>query len=176
MMFDSAHIIGELARCRLAFKYILSDLTEDEYTWKPSSDKWNILEIVCHLYDEEREDFRARIKYTIDPPGGPIPLIDPQGWATTRKYGEQDFAKMTNKFLNERKSSLNWLESLKYNNWDRTITHPTLGKMSGSLFLCNWLAHDYQHIRQILSLKHQYLQMKTGESLTYAGNWQVSFQ
>jgi hypothetical protein len=176
MMFDSTYIIGELARCRLAFKYILSDLSEEEYTWKPGPDKWNILEIVCHLYDEEREDFKARIKFTIDPPPGPIPLIDPQGWATTRNYAGQNFVQMTNKFLNERKQSLQWLQSLKNNNWDRTIIHPTLGSMSGSVFLCNWVAHDYQHIRQILALKYEYLKVKTGESLTYAGNWQVSYQ
>jgi len=176
MRFDPTHIIGELARCRLAFKYLLSDLTEEEYTWKPDHNKWNILEIVCHLYDEEREDFRARIKFTMDPPAGPIPMIDPKGWATSRNYAEQDFTRMTNKFLTERKNSLNWLQTLGNNDWNRTVMHSTLGSMSGKLFLCNWLAHDYQHIRQILSLKHEYLKMKTGESLTYAGNWQVSFQ
>jgi hypothetical protein len=170
-MFNPAHIIGELARCRLAFKYLLSELEEEEYTWKPSPDKWNILEIVCHLYDEEREDFKARIKFTMDPPKGPIPLIDPQGWATTRNYAGQDFTEMTNKFLTERLHSLHWLEKLRNNNWDKTVEHSTLGKMSGKLFLSNWIAHDYQHIRQIITLKHDYVKIKTGESLTYAGNW-----
>ena len=29
--------------------------------WKQSENKWSMLEIICHLYDEEREDFRSRL-------------------------------------------------------------------------------------------------------------------
>lgn len=29
----------------------------------PAPEKWCLLEIVFHLYDEEREEFRARVNY-----------------------------------------------------------------------------------------------------------------
>jgi hypothetical protein len=39
------------------------------------------------------------------------------------------------------------------------------------MFLCNWLAHDQHHIRQLNTLQHEYLREKTGEDLKYAGDW-----
>ncbi len=43
--------------------------------------------------------------------------------------------------------------------------------MSAQLFLNNWLAHDLLHIRQILSIKFNYLKENTEEPLNYAGDW-----
>jgi hypothetical protein len=43
--------------------------------------------------------------------------------------------------------------------------------MTAMLFLSNWLAHDYLHIRQIIKLKFDYLEKMTGEGLSYAGDW-----
>jgi len=46
---------------REVFRTLLENLSETEYRWREAADKWNILEIVCHLYDEEQEDFRKRL-------------------------------------------------------------------------------------------------------------------
>ncbi len=43
--------------------------------------------------------------------------------------------------------------------------------MTAKMFLSNWLAHDYLHIRQITKLKYDYLKQLTNEDLNYAGNW-----
>jgi hypothetical protein len=43
--------------------------------------------------------------------------------------------------------------------------------MSARLFLHNWLAHDYLHIRQINRLKFAYLKAHSDISLDYAGAW-----
>jgi hypothetical protein len=39
------------------------------------------------------------------------------------------------------------------------------------MFLHNWLAHDYLHIRQIIRIKYDYLKKTSGEILLYAGEW-----
>jgi hypothetical protein len=43
--------------------------------------------------------------------------------------------------------------------------------MSAEMFLANWLAHDFLHVRQIIATRFHYLSHTTGESLGYAGNW-----
>ncbi len=43
--------------------------------------------------------------------------------------------------------------------------------MTAKMFLSNWLAHDYLHLRQILDLKFNYHKLLSGDSLTYAGKW-----
>ncbi len=164
-------IIRELARNRDVFKHLLSGLDEEEYLWKPDPDKWCLLEIICHLHDEEKEDFRTRTKIVLESPEGPLPRIDPVGWVLERNYIGQDFKNMLSNFLRERDESLSWLRSLTSPNWDNAYQHPKFGAMSAKLYLSNWLAHDYMHIRQINRTKYSYLQQWTGEAMTYAGNW-----
>lgn len=164
-------ITQELLRNRDVFKELLTGLTEREYVWKQNPDKWCLLEIVCHLYDEEREDFRARTKHVLETPTEPLPPIDPPGWVQERGYIKQNYADKLNRFLKEREESVEWLESLRSPKWDNAYQHPKFGAMTAKMFLSNWLAHDYLHIRQIIKLKFDYLKQQTDEALEYAGNW-----
>lgn len=43
--------------------------------------------------------------------------------------------------------------------------------MSAKLFLTNWLAHDYLHIRQVNRMRYLYLKTQTGIPLDYAGDY-----
>ena len=164
-------IIQELSRNRDVFKGLLTGLTKDEYVWRPKPEKWCLLEIICHLYDEEREDFRARTKHVLETPTEPLTPFDPSRWVLEREYMQQNFAGTLDRFLKEREQSVQWLLSLTSPKWDNAYDHPKLGQMTAKLFLCNWVAHDYLHIRQILNLKFDYLKQITHEDLTYAGNW-----
>ena len=168
---NATPIIQELSRNREVFKTLLTGLTDQEYLWKPKPEKWCLLEIICHLYDEEREDFRARTKHLLENSKEPFISIDPTGWVLVREYIKQDFTYTLNKFLRERNQSVEWLQSLHSPKWDNTYFHPKLGKMTAKLFLSNWLAHDYIHIRQILKIKFGYLQQLSNETLDYAGVW-----
>ncbi len=168
---DHGQIINELARNRKVFDALLSETENEATLWKPAHDKWCLLEVVCHLYDEEREDFRARVKHCLEDPARPLSAIDPVGWVEKRKYIEQDFDEKLLSFLDERKISIEWLRLLEDPNWENAHDHPTQGRMSARLFLASWLAHDYIHIRQINRIKYEYLDATTQDSLKYAGNW-----
>ena len=61
-------IIHQLESNRLVFQSLLSGRNKEEYTFKPDNESWSILEILCHLIDEEREDFKTRIRNTLDTP------------------------------------------------------------------------------------------------------------
>ena len=164
-------IIDELANNMLVFETLFTNIPDEQVKWKPQPDKWSLLEIICHLHDEECEDFRMRVKQTLKDPSTPPPSIDPVAWVSERNYYEQDFETVKTKFLQERSASLQWLRSLQNPNWENTWQHPSLGPLSAGLFLHNWLAHDYLHIRQINRTKYLYLKSNTQISLGYAGEF-----
>lgn len=164
-------IINQLDSNSKVFENLLSINCSEEIKWKHSEEKWCLLEIVNHLYDEEREDFRARLGKILnrDPEWDPI---DPEGWVTSRKYMEKDYYQTLKNFLDERKKSIEWLKNLKVDDWNVKALHPKFGEFAAYPMLCNWLAHDYLHIRQITRLKYQMLEdsLKPGE-VQYAGKW-----
>jgi len=164
-------IVEELDRNKQVFEDLLSGFGNDMITWSPAPGKWNLLEIICHLCDEEKEDFRVRVKLVLTSPATDFPAIDPVAWVTERKYAEQDFEDKIVEFLEERSKSVAWLNSLRTAKWTNAYQHPKLGLLSAELLLANWLEHDLLHIRQIINLKHAYLKEQSGVDLSYAGNW-----
>ena len=168
---DPNNIILKLERNAGVFRDLLRETSRDEYLWKYEQEKWCLLQIVCHLYDEEKEDFRTRLKFAVESSITPPPPIDPVGWVASRNYIKQDFVLTLDNFLNERKHSIDWLYSLPPSVWDNTFEHPTMGKVSAGFFLANWLAHDYLHIRQIIKVKYLHLKISSDEDLNYAGEW-----
>ena len=164
-------IIAELNRNKNVIEHLLSGISEEQQTWKPESDKWCLLEIICHLYDEEREDFRARVKHTLETPNEIMPSIDPAGWVNNRKYIEQPYNQKLQDFLDERTISVDWLKTLENPAWDNYYAHPTLGNLTAYQFLANWLVHDQIHIRQINRTKHQYFARLKEVDLGYSGGF-----
>ena len=163
-------IIHQLQANRSVFKLLLLD-KEAMIKWKQNPIDWSLLEIVCHLYDEEREDFRTRVFNTLLTPELQPPSIDPPGWVTQRKYAQQDYGEKLNAFLDERTKSIKKLKALKKPEWDNIYDHPFAGRITAYQLLANWLAHDYHHIRQINRRLYEYLRHSSQVSLEYAGDW-----
>ena len=164
-------IIAELERNRKVFRETLSGAPLEVIHWKNNPKDWSLLEIICHLVDEEVDDFRTRVEHTLTRPNEPLKPFDQIAWIVERNYKGQNFEAMLQRFDEERSASISWLKTTKDLNWDNTIEHPNLGVVSASSFLYNWLAHDYHHIRQINNIKHAFLKQSSGDSLHYAGKW-----
>ena len=168
---DRSHLIMQLARHQDVFRALFTGLDPEEIRWKPAPEKWCALEIICHLHEEEREDFRARLRSTLETPGHPWPKIDPQAWVAEREYMEQDFGATLRKFLHERERSVEWLRGLTNAPWSNAYSHPTVGPVSCDLLLTNWVAHDLHHFRQFNNLRYGYLRSNVSVPLDYAGTW-----
>ena len=168
------YFIQRFSNNRGVFESLLRDVGLEQARWKPTADKWSMLEVVNHLYDEEREDFRQRLQLTLADPGQSWPPINPREWVNTRGYNDRDLAASLKNFLAERDSSLEWLRQLTDPNWQNSNEGPN-GRLSAGDLLAAWLAHDFLHIRQLARLQWQY----TGElaapyQTTYGGPWKES--
>src|SRR5258705_841854 len=119
------YFIDRFSRNREVFAGLVRGLSLEQARWKPSPDKWSILEVVNHLYDEEREDFRQRVKLVLADPMQPWPPIDSRACVTSRGYNDREVDISLNNFLSERAESLSWLRSLSEPNWQTAILDQT---------------------------------------------------
>ena len=164
-------IVEQLSQNNDVLRAQLGGKLKEEYLFKPTPDKWCMLEVLCHLVDEEKEDFRTRVAYVLRDPNESLPTFDPTAWPVSRNYIAQDYETKIAEFMTERAKSIAWLESLTNPRWTNAYQHPKRGPMSAEMFLANWLAHDYIHIRQLNRLAFEYLQSQAGTDLLYAGNF-----
>ncbi len=161
----------ELEHSTEMIRACLAGVTPEQARVKPKAQSWSILEVVCHLYDEEREDFREHLDFILYRQNETWHAIDTLGWVTERRYNEQDFGEMQEKFFAEREKSLAWLKGLPNPDWEKTYTTPYRTISAGEMFAC-WLAHDNLHIRQLVELRRLRLENMTKPyNLEYAGDW-----
>lgn len=166
-------IISQLETNSDIIKLLFKNLPKEQARWKPGADRWSILEVINHLLDEEREDFRIRLTLVLNNPEDPWPSIDPEGWVIQRDYNNREMNESLDIFIVERENSLRWLRKLDHPDWQATHRHPKMGPMSAELLLANWVAHDLFHIRQVTDLQFAYLRWRLAPiSLEYSG-WRL---
>ena len=161
----------ELQNSTEMIRALLVGITQDEAKIKPNPESWSILEVVCHLYDEEREDFREHLDFILHRQNEEWHSIDPEGWVTERRYNEQNFIKMQEKFFTERWISLEWLMEMSNADWESIYTSQYGSTSAGEMFAC-WIAHDNLHIRQLVELRRMKIESITKQyNIEYAGDW-----
>lgn len=155
-----------------AIQALVAELTEEQARWKPDPETWSVLEVIHHLYDEEREDFRARLEIILRQSNEPWTPIDPAGWVSQRAYNQRHPTQVLQGFLDERQKSLAWLRSLGAPDWQVTAQAPWGGTIRAGDMLAAWVAHDVLHLRQLVELHWAYTtQRLTPFTVQYAGEW-----
>lgn len=150
---------------------LVEGVSLEQARWRPEPGSWSILEVINHLLDEEREDFRLRLDIILHRPAEPWPPIDPQGWITARRYNERQLEPSLQNFLEERKASLAWLRNLSSPDWNAAY-ETKFGRMTAGDMLASWAAHDLLHMRQLVELHRAFLVQIAGPyAVGYAGDW-----
>lgn len=169
---DFPFCLRQLEENAKAVQALVGGISTEQARWKPNAEAWSILEVINHLSDEEREDFRARVKVVLNGSVEPFALINPPQAVIDRRYNERDLTASVNDFLSERQASLDWLRKLDVPQWETKCLHPPLDDLSAGDFFVSWVAHDMLHLRQLVELKWAYGLTKFGDySPEYAGRW-----
>ena len=165
-------IIDRLKRFPPSLRATCAVFSPEDAAWKPDPASWSVLEIVCHLCDEETDDFRRRTLGTLADPTDPWPPIDPEGAAVKRRYAEQDLSERLDAFAGARAESVRLLRELAGPDWSLAYQHPKFGPIHAGEVFASWAAHDALHLRQIAKRAHQLAARDGGGfSLRYAGDW-----
>ena len=166
----------ELVTSQMAFnaeriRVLVQGVSDRQARWKPHPDSWSVLEVVNHLYDEEREDFRARLGHILHSPGQTWPSIDPERWVSERRYNQRDLQRSVRNFLRAREESLVWLKGLDSPDWEAVYDAP-FGKITAGDILASWEAHDLLQMRQLVELHMAYtIRQVAPFRVEYAGLW-----
>jgi hypothetical protein len=164
-------LIQQLITNAEKIRALVQGLPSDQAHWRPKEDAWSILEVVGHLADEERLDFRVRLEITLHRPDEPWPAIDPGGWVQAHHYNDGDLQETLSSFLAAREDSLNWLRGLASPNWEATYEAP-FGQIKAGDLLAAWVGHDLLHMRQLVELLWSHLLLEVEPyRVEYAGEW-----
>jgi hypothetical protein len=141
---------AELARVPATLENLLAGLDAAAWRARPAPREWAPVEIVCHLRDEEVEDFGARPardrrgRYDVRADrsrglGGRARLSRRDGPATLAELGRR------------RAASVAWLAGVAPERLTRAVETPRAGRLSGLDLLAAWVAHDRLHLAQLSS-------------------------
>ena len=171
--FQPEQLIGRLAHFGYALPSVVSCFAPADAVWKPDTVTWSVLEVVCHLADEEAEDFPVRVFSSLEDPSKEWPGIDPEGWAISRRYQHSDLESELARFTELRVGNIEKLRAMQIPDWSSTMKHPSFGDMVASDLLAAWCAHDALHLRQLAKRLHQLADRDAGVHSTtrYAGTW-----
>lgn len=165
-------LLARLAAFAPGLEHLLGGLANADARWRPARGGWSVLEIVCHLVDEERDDFRARLEATLAEPQRPWQPIDPEGALEERGYNERDLRRSLEAFRRERLQTVNWIKGLVSPRWSTAYEHPKLGKLRAGDLLLSLASHDALHLRQIARRMFDLAQRDApGFDASYAGVW-----
>ena len=126
----------ELVHSTEMIRSLLAGIRQEEAQIKPSRSSWSVLEVVCHLYDEEREDFREHLDFILHRQHEEWHPIAPTAWVKLRKYNQQNFNSMRNKFFRERATSLDWLKKIRNSDWNTAYKSKWGTMRAGDMFAC----------------------------------------
>lgn len=164
-------LFRELVHSTEMIRALLAGVSQEEAQVKPGKSAWSILEVTCHLYDEEREDFREHLDFILHRQHEQWYPIAPQAWVKLRKYNQQNLKTMQRKFFDEREKSLAWLKTLKNADWNVAYKSKFGSMRAGDMF-ASWVAHDNLHIRQLTELRRARIERVTKPfHVQYAGDW-----
>lgn len=138
----------ELARLPAVLDALVGELDEATARTRPAAGEWAPVEILCHLRDEETEDFGARLAAVLEGRTSFAP-IDPAGWPEARRYLDARASDALQELAARRRASLDWLAGIAPAALARAVVHPAPGRLSGLDLLAAWVAHDRIHLRQL---------------------------
>jgi hypothetical protein len=135
---------------------MIQGTSRDQARWKPDPATWSVLEVINHLADEEVEDFRTMVDLILHAPTRPLPAIDPMGWVTSRHYNDRELLPSLERFLDERRRSLNGLANLDAPDWEASVQTPH-GRLRAGDIAASWIIHDHWHMQQLIRIRRVYL-------------------
>jgi DinB family protein len=151
-MLDPAVLLAEarteLGRLPLILDGLLRDADAALWRERPAPAEWSPLEIVCHLRDEEVEDFGARVRVVVEG-GDRFAPIDPERWAAERRYRDAEPKAALAAWRERRATNLAFLATIRPDRLRATVTHPQTGALSGLDLLAAWVTHDRLHLAQL---------------------------
>jgi hypothetical protein len=171
-MFAMEEIIRQMSGNAQAIRALVQTLSDGAARWKPNPETWCMQEVMDHVYNEERIDFRKHLKEMLSDPPQPWGEFHPEEYISVK-----DHRQALEGFLTEREASINWLKSLGSQDWEVASRTPFTHEgrevvLRAGDVLASWVEHDHLHLRQMNELLHAWNEHRAAPySVQYGGGW-----
>ncbi len=130
------------------FAEIARGLQPDAWTHRPAEGEWNLIEILAHLRDVDREVNFGRIRSTMRGDNPFLPGANTDPWVQERNYSTEEGTAALMGFTQSRTNLLNLLDGLDEEMLKKPARHAIFGPTNLKELLEFIATHDRTHIRQ----------------------------
>jgi hypothetical protein len=141
----------------------------DVVGWHPAPSEWCVKEVLGHLIEADRRGFAGRIQVLLDGENPELVGWDQEEVATGRRDCERDARELLREFLGQRERGLRVLDGLAPADLARSGRHPRVGELSVGDVVSEWVHHDRNHLKQILSNVQAYVWPQMGAAQGFSG-------
>lgn len=151
MNFELATARPILARMPAVIAALLGDLPSAWVAGTEGPGTWSPFDIVGHLIHGERTDWMPRVERLLAH-GESRPFAPFDRFAQFEASTGKSLSELLDTFRELRAGSISRLDALKLTPADleRTGRHPDFGQVTLSQLLATWVAHDLDHLMQIV--------------------------
>ena len=148
-----------------------SELTAlgDEAGWHQAAGEWCARAVVGHLIEAEKRGFAGRIRIIL---ANDHPTLEAWDQVDVEK-ARNDCARVTDsvwmEFMGLRRDSVTLVRSLKPADLDRSGVHPKAGELKVRWLLHEWISHDRNHTKQLLSIAQELVWPHMGNAQLFKG-------
>lgn len=138
-------LIASLASMPERIARMLADVDEDIARRRPLPEEWCVVEVVVHLSDVEPR-YRARLERIVTEDAPQVPAIWPRPMPDPLPL----LREALKDFRDERAKTAARLSALSLQAWERPAHHATLGATTVRRQVQGLIAHDEDHLNQIV--------------------------
>lgn len=142
-------MVATLRGSPAALTGLLGDIPLSDWPTQPAPGVWSLTEIICHLRDVEREINLPRLQKITREQNPFISGVDSDTWAVQRDYNHQDGPEALDAFLDARVETLELLDQLTVEDWDRPCRHAIFGPTDLKEIVHITAGHERLHGRQV---------------------------
>jgi hypothetical protein len=135
----------------------LKTLDQAALRWRPAAQEWSINEVIGHLIEADKNGFAGRIQAILAEEEPKLIAWDIAGTVARRRDWERDGFELIEELAAMRQENTRFIPQLTSEQLTRSGIHPSVGELQVVDLIFEWVHHDRNHIKQILSNVQAYI-------------------
>ena len=166
----SGAAIARLLEASIAAISAEVDALPDELAdWHPAPGEWCVRECLGHMLEAERRGFAGRIRFLLDHDDSPaLTSWDQVEVSRSRNDCAAGTSALLRQLRDERAASVELITALQPADWARGGEHPQVGHLTVGEILNEWVHHDRNHFKQVLTNVQEYAWQRMGNAQRFS--------
>jgi hypothetical protein len=152
-----SQIQGLLRTTPQTLENTLKMLDVETLRWRPAPEEWCINECIGHIIETDINGFAGRIQTILNQDRPRLVAWDVAGTVARRRDCERDGFELLAGLAAMRRENTRFIAQLTSEQMTRSGIHTTVGELRVVDLLFEWIHHDHNHVKQIMSNVQAYI-------------------